>query len=394
VSFYILIGIFSDLLLCSIVSACTNGICPKGSCWNNQTSSCELASAGTFSDQTSLSTCRLCSPGLFSSKVGSSECDSCGLGLYSGVNGSTSCQFCSLGKFANQTNRADCYDCPIGKWSLNVGATDLSDCSVCAAGYESFDSSCITCTPGKHAMSPDSNCTFCIPGKYSSQFNSSTCDLCARGYFSPLGSSSCDLCPKGSTTSSDTLATSLNACYCVRGSFGKAYSGEDCYPCTEEYTICDHDNYTVGFILPGYWKEPQSSNVLKCIPSNSCAFTGLNSTTICAPGYTGRKCGSCVPQSHYRIGGVCLSCGSEAMRVVVYICSFLAVFILFFWLLRSKGKRIPTVIRVAFYWVQLMSTLPYLMDSWPPKLLSFLQVMAISNLNLDVASPGRNTLDL
>jgi hypothetical protein len=369
------------------VSECNNGSCATGTCWNREKNTCLRAPPGKFSNA-SMTTCIDCSPGLYSNIEASWSCTQCSVGTYAPSNSSTFCDFCSVGRFADQIGTVACADCPLGTWTTNVGSTDVSDCSGCASGYFSVNSTCVACSPGKFSSIPNSQCVDCPAGSYSS-FNSTACLQCAQNSFASTGSSACTLCPFGASTNSDNVA-GIESCFCLKGTYGKAFQGFDCKPCVEEYLQCDKDNYTIGYVVPGYWRDSYTGAVLECSPSESCFSTGLNSTTVCADGYTGRKCGACAFFTHYRIGGSCASCGGNIAKSVILLLLIFLIIGAFITLSRMKGFRIPVFVKIAFYWVQLISTFPYLLDSWPKKLLNFLQVMAASNVSLDLVSPGKH----
>jgi len=80
-------------------------------------------------------------------------------------------------------------------------------------------------------------------------------------------------------------------CYCVDG-YGYASKGEDCKSCTAKVGVASCSGI-VPQIAAGFFRsESDPSVAFICSPADSC-LRSLNTSTACATGYTGEKCGDC-----------------------------------------------------------------------------------------------------
>ena len=92
--------------------------CPVGNRYNITAKTCEICSAGTYADTTSLQTCKTCPAGKVANSAGSSQC-----------------QECPESTFATSTGAELCTACPANTHTVEAtGATNQTDCT-CKPGF-------------------------------------------------------------------------------------------------------------------------------------------------------------------------------------------------------------------------------------------------------------------
>jgi hypothetical protein len=142
-----------------------------------------------------------------------------------------------------------------------------------------------------------------------------------------------------------------------------------------------------------------------CYPSSACSGTGFQSSTICAQGYTGRRCGACVTYQYYGFDGECYPCSQSSSK---YFLSgmIVIVFLLIINRLSSLKGQTPPEVRIFFTWGQVIGLYPSMSNSFPTQLKLALKTLAISvssviisvsnqffqNVDLEWTSPSKNFL--
>jgi hypothetical protein len=232
---------------------------------SNPETLCKPCSPGTFAALGSLD-CSACAPGLADLDLDSSTlCEPCPRGSFAQA---TACEVCALGYSDHDNSSAtECTRCPAGSHSPR----NATSCTECPTGLRDWDddpstacTACPTCAPGEcpvgtharriidaastttvactpcrgelvdHDEDPLTECQVCSPGTESSvapygavscslcaagktdrDLNASTaCSTCSPGSYSDAGSfGNCSVCAAG--RSSDSGATSADACYRV-----------------------------------------------------------------------------------------------------------------------------------------------------------------------------------
>jgi hypothetical protein len=108
--------------------------------------------------------------------------------------------------------------------------------------------------------------------------------------------------------------------------------------------------------------------------------------TSCSVGYDGSSCSKC-STNFFRSGTRCVKClvkgGRWTIIVLVAIC---LVFVIS--KLVQKQTLIPNSLKVMLYWVQFLSLLPVLSNSWPPALENLLKFTSILNFDIGYFGVG------
>jgi hypothetical protein len=377
-------------------------LCPTGRYSNGTSrSTCDQCKQGKYQSKQGFTYCDLCSPGQFNDQFGNFRCFSCNAGKYSENVGNLACTPCPKGKYGDVNQMTFCYDCSYPNYSTVLGSTaclsclpgttpvnTTSECSGCVLGkFLPFTNAtfCLDCPQGKQRQSIGmSNCTDCEPGRIALD-SRTECGLCAVGkYASNFGSSTCQSCGSGSISLLNG-ASSISSCVCPAGFYGKPFvEGGNCQACFAE-EIC-RINTTFRVYPAGYYRLSENS-LQPCSRAEICLeSTEADSTTICAEGYTGEMCSSCMPRTHFRFKGACQKCGNELTKWIAFV---IVVFLISFFLVRlSKSQgRIPADVRIAFHWLQFIATFPNVSKNWPRSLTLFLKIISISNLDIDLVSP-------
>jgi hypothetical protein len=172
----------------------------------------------------------------------------------------TVCSKCPIGRYSTHVSTY-CTECPEGSFTNEPGQGDI--CSPCAAG----------------TYSPKKASTFCLPcivGKYNQE----------------KGQTQCFDCPNASSTLQERVS-SMGSCLCPSGSYGHPSSGT-CLKCPPYRGMVCGVNSTVPFVVQGFWRSAENlALVQECKPARSCLATEFLSTSPCAEGYEGRRCGKC-----------------------------------------------------------------------------------------------------
>ncbi|KAK7242392.1 hypothetical protein SO694_00012452 [Aureococcus anophagefferens] len=195
------------------VANCTS--CETGTFSAEGDDQCTKCAAGTFSGA-SASECTSCAPGRYSGS-GASECEECDVGTYADSDGMTSCALADAGSFVNETGASEQADCPPGRLSGSA-ASECADCEAGTYQDQTGQSSCAladagffvgalsaseqtACDTGKYSGSGASECVDCETGTYQDQTGQSSCALADAGSFvdaDQTGQSSCALADAGS----------------------------------------------------------------------------------------------------------------------------------------------------------------------------------------------------
>ena len=179
-------------------------------------------------------------------------------------------------------------------------ANDTVAYEPCKAGLWSVDelAACVACDPGSFSASPDAR----------------SCQSCSFETYQPLSSAtSCLPCPPNTATFNSRV--SYFDCNCVAGTFNRSLVHEQgCSPCPDGAECYGSD--TPPRAQPGFWTETSSdidAVYLACSPPSACLG---GTTSSCAAGYTGNKCGDCAA-GFYRSAGVCKACAPHSRFMVL-----------------------------------------------------------------------------
>jgi hypothetical protein len=183
----------------------------------------------------------------------------------------------------------------------------------------------------------------------------------------------------------------LENCVCDIGNFGASFQGQNCAQCSNEFGVsCSKYNLTKPEVLSGYYRNPLDINsALRCIPSAACLNTSQFSvTTECADGYTGFLCGDCILGTYFKQGILCSKCPSKASQVISWIIIIVTALVVLV-ISTRKAEEAPTALKIAVFWIQILSIFPSLSTSWPPPLRGFLQFLSGLNFDIQFTSPGK-----
>src|SRR5262249_10355264 len=136
----------------------------------------------------------------------------------------------------------------------------------------------------------------------------------------------CTKCPTGATTAS-TGSFSVQACFCTTGTYGAAFSNEECKMCGNTVGISCPANSSLPVIAAGYARDPENiALAYVCSPSAACPSSTESLQTECGVGYTGSICGSC-DQQYYRTSSLCSKCPLVSGMLVGSVVCIIALII-------------------------------------------------------------------
>lgn len=330
-------------------------LCPKGKFGNlSESTNCFSCLPGKYSNELGSSSCTSCKPGSFSSFHDASYCSMCPFGYFSSTFGSSICIACSSGRYLNAENSSsDGMKCPRGTFSAITGA-----------------SACPNCPPGKsHSMlgaTALTDCMSCAPGKYFSLVIDGTeCAQCPVGKF---------IDRVGSTSLSDCLDCVMEA---SRHSISEGFN-------------CSTWGQEIPYVSSGFYRNNVSDpfDILTCIPNVACLHS--ENETICAQGYTGSGCSSCM-SDFYRNGSLCFACGNSFWRWLLMAFFFFFVILLIWKIISTSPKDVSSSQRIIRQGVkivisafQLMATYTRLQGNLTVELLGFFSILDLGNLNVSI----------
>ena len=141
--------------------------------------------------------------------------------------------------------------------------------------------------------------------------------------------------------------------------------------------------------LPGWWRSSEKSELLfSCPVRESCAAGNATGTSACEEGYEGPVCALCAP-GYRHWGGKCSKCGSNAALAVPVI-GILAFFAFLVYIFRKPLKQaVGTVIFSACIFVaQILGLLKEYDIAWPQSIGRLVEVLDITNFNMESLTPG------
>jgi hypothetical protein len=332
------------------VSACSAAACPKWSV--SSANNCSFCPVGFFQQTSFSTTCASCQYGQSTAFAGSLSCVNCASGFYSEPATQGRCDPCPIGKYQPSAGLTFCYSCS-GYHATNVsGATSEACCNnECVSGtLPTNGSSCTPCTYGTFLNSETNACTPCPPGTYGSFVGSTSinaCPFCPAGRYTPF---------VGTTPASGCLKCPSSAkVHCAEGS-------------------------TAVVLDPGIWTD--GNTVAECVPAIACqGGTFINSSSqLCSEGYSGSICSSC-NVNYFRLSGLCRKCIPKAIRWILIIIGVI-ISILLVRLMIKRGIQLPSSLKLAIFWFQVLSMYPFLFEGWPSELISMFNFFSISNLNI------------
>jgi hypothetical protein len=372
------------------VSQCTSD-CPAGSCRNPATSLCEKSLPG-------FANCTICAAGFYSnSYYGASNCSTCPDGAITSQAGQSTCSKCAAGKYS--LNRSLCIDCPSGRWSREASSTcpicaawyypaANGTCLACPAGYVSTagDTSCAVCVPGRF-LDGNRNCSVCSLGRFTSVQNQTSCSDCGYGMYNPVGiTASTNDCVECSPGTYSEITYSSICKQCAQGYWTNRSRSAICSVCPLRDGVSCPQGSSVPYVGSGLYRELATPDLISiCLPPNACP-AAENGSTICSVEYAGSSCSQC-STNYFRSGTRCVKClskgGRWAIIVLVAICLVFVVSKLV-----QKQTLIPNSLKVMLYWVQFLSLLPVISNSWPPTLENLLRFTSVVNFDIGYFGVG------
>ena len=141
--------------------------------------------------------------------------------------------------------------------------------------------------------------------------------------------------------------------------------------------------------LPGWWRSSDVSDLLfSCPVKDACAAGNSTGVAACEEGYEGPVCALCAP-GYRHWGGKCSKCGSDASLAVpaLGIMVFIAFFVYIFQ--KPLKQAVGTVIFSAMLFVaQIVGLLKEYDIAWPDSIGRFVEVLDITNFNMESLTPG------
>lgn len=250
-----------------------------------------------------------------------------------------------------------CVPCPSNQASTEDGS---EICSPCPKGteYSSESMQCVSCPSGSYLDERTKKCTLCPIGTYQSNSEGTECIKC----------------PENSTTIK-TGETSIYACICPAGYYGR--SGEKCQQCSETEVCSFGSLYPLA--NPGHWIDENNfyySSV--CQPKYACFG---NST--CEKGYEGRFCGTC-SKGYFRLHQGCVKCNSAVPPILAIIMILLVGAMYYFAIYKQEFFSI-FVIFINFY--QEISMFSYLNSTEKVKSSTFFSYLSVLYFNPQIFQP-------
>eukprot|EP00930_Biecheleria_cincta_P104916 TRINITY_DN973_c0_g1_i8.p1 TRINITY_DN973_c0_g1~~TRINITY_DN973_c0_g1_i8.p1 ORF type:complete len:2075 (+),score=300.87 TRINITY_DN973_c0_g1_i8:111-6335(+) len=308
-------------------------------------------------------------------------CVDCTAGSYADTEDQTQCQKCHSGLFASSNRATACEICPAGTFAMGAGSA-----------------SCDACLNGTYSTGGSSACTDCPVGKYRSGGSAamlSSCLICdIASYSSESGSSKCNSCRERRTTRYPSATTEVD-CICAEGYYSH---GSDCFRCGEGMS-CDIGT-TVPQQVAGFWIETKANvsrrlatsmeySVFKCHSVQECP-AGPPGT--CARGRTGKACAVCMDMHYKGDGGECNVCGeSGPVPAILAVCAAVfAVLALYFFSAVDPSTQMLTMVTIIACMgqlatmVQALGAIKNIQISWVEPVKSFLNVLGLLTLDLDV----------
>ena len=269
-----------------------------------------------------------------------------------------------------------CTPCPVGMTTDEEGV-----CVACegnAIAPVSGMPTCIDCQPGSVASSNKTACEVCEPGKYFDPTATpamTECTECENGKYALEGASVCTDCPDGSITNNSTghgqcmvcptgqwSNTNHTECICATGFY--LTEADTCAPCLPGMK-CDEPGVTLASVvaLPGYYKI--GDYVDECPVREACL--GNN---VCATGYTGLMCHSCVAKygwSESRLQQRCEYCSASKFLIIlaIFFCGLLIALGVAIWVAISYSVKPKLFIIVPLTILYSMAQVNFLVATKP-----------------------------
>ena len=141
--------------------------------------------------------------------------------------------------------------------------------------------------------------------------------------------------------------------------------------------------------LPGWWRSSDSAEVLfSCPIRESCVAGNVTGANACDEGYEGPVCALCA-EGYRHWGGKCSKCGSNASLAMptLGIMAFIAFLVYIF--RKPLKQAVGTVIFAALLFVaQIVGLLKEYDISWPKSIGRLVEVLDITNFNMESLTPG------
>ena len=206
----------------------------------------------------------------------------------------------------------------------------------------------------------------------------------------------------------DPLELTIGISLCLPGSEPLVVQHADGVAVARECTVCKDRTFNFDGIkcrecpeggycrggtsldsLPGWWRSSDVSDVLfSCPVKDACAAGNGTGVDACEEGYEGPVCALCAP-GYRHWGGKCSKCGSDASLAVpaLGIMVFIAFFVYIFQ--KPLKQAVGTVIFSALLFVaQIVGLLKEYDIAWPDSIGRFVEVLDITNFNMESLTPG------
>lgn len=239
-----------------------------------------------------------------------------------------------------------CVPCRAGAF-LNSSGIEPAYCSKCIAGFYSLSLStfCKTCNEGRFSAEEGQadSCPLCPLGTFSPSISQTACLPCAIGRFNSInGQSYCMFCSNFSTTL-QIRSNKMRDCVCPPGFYGDPLY-DVCKICPLYRGLKCDANSTIPFVDSGFWRSYYDpSLVFQCVPSHSCLKSSFSSSTPCALGYEGIRCGAC-SFNRYRVNEDCEDCLQSWISILVVTIGIIVVFFVYMQILfvdKHSSNRTP-----------------------------------------------------
>jgi len=141
--------------------------------------------------------------------------------------------------------------------------------------------------------------------------------------------------------------------------------------------------------LPGWWRSSETSEILFSCPIRaSCAAGNGTGIHACEEGYQGPVCALCA-DGYRHWGGKCSKCGSNAAFAVPLLGIFAFIGLMVYVFQKPLKQAIGTVIFSAVMFVaQILGLLKEYDINWPQSVGRLVEVLDITNFNMESLTPG------
>ncbi|KAK9818094.1 hypothetical protein WJX72_007132 [[Myrmecia] bisecta] len=268
-----------------------------------------------------------------------------------------------------------------------IAVAAAKPCQACQPGTYNYPASAATTGEGQ------SSCMLCQQGMYNDAQAQTSCLSCpAQTYQDQAGSAACKACPDPNMISPPGAQTP-GACVCKIGYFvfGQDNGGlGTCIKCSANL-VCDTLNQRLPRPVKGFWVDPNNPTGApeQCFPPEACpAYLTIGEVQAarCAVGYQGAACKFCSQGFYHATSKACEQCPGSSGWVLIVV---LVAILLLVAPLLIKLAQVEAFggVNILMAYMQANSVFRKFAFGWPPKVVTFLKMMSIVNLDIKFLAP-------